>query len=650
VILKVFSIVVILNRNLDLASSFLITGPPLTRIPRLFLSTTLPKTGVEAGASSSSDGPNGLQIIAATSAGETDLSFPKSPKPYKNKKRRRKPNVEKMRKKTDLLLKYGTYETNETNEESTEESLSTSNAKVTRRTFNNLMEQWAHSGHPESVVRVESLLSHMEQMLEQQEGSSEHDAPPITPDTRIYNSVIFTYAKSKTRDAGQQAEFLLNKMTDLYSSDKNPLAKPNVNSYNGVMEAYANSGIQRAASDAQRLLDTMMESFASNPQENLNLKPNVRSFNAVINAWAKSAPITESGELAAEKAEQCLDIMEELYETDPEKYADIKPHVVNYNAVIHAWANSKEGDGAERSEEVLARLEKAYQKSGGEANLKPNVKSYNAVIDAWAKSGHDQAPEKALSILNQMQTLYEAGNPDVKPNVRSFNSVMNAWAKSGDKEAPAQAEELLRNMERLYKEEGNTDVQPDVHSFSTVINAWARSHTLHKAEKAREIFKYMECLYEEDLKQEHNSHNRRKTSVYKPNVIIFNSVMNACAFTIGDEMEQKRSMEIAHEMFKELENGPFGNPDQVTYGTFLKVCANQMPEGDARMSVIELVFKKCCRDGQVGDLVLRQIQSMAGKEMFNDMMGKEGVESVRDLPYKWWCNVRERRRHLQFSD
>jgi hypothetical protein len=129
----------------------------------------------------------------------------------------------------------------------------------------------------------------------------------------------------------------------------------------------------------------------------------------------------------------------------------------------------------------------------------------------------------------------------------------------------------------------------------------------------------------------------------RPNVVAVNAVMNACAYTSGDVKEQGRAMEIAHMVLQELEQSPYGSPDQVTYGTFLQVCYNQMPACDTRSQIMDILFKKCIKDGQVGSLVLQQLKTMATDEEYQRMVGRGIDEDIKmeDLPSEWWCNVVE---------
>jgi hypothetical protein len=138
----------------------------------------------------------------------------------------------------------------------------------------------------------------------------------------------------------------------------------------------------------------------------------------------------------------------------------------------------------------------------------------------------------------------------------------------------------------------------------------------------------------------------------KPNIVVFNSVINACAYTYGGVDEQQRAMEIAHNQLKLLESTEYASPDHLTYGTFLKVCANQMEDCETRRQIMEVIFKKCINDGQLGNLVLQQIRDMGPPETYKKLLGRDIDEEVKmeDFPKKWHSNVvegkwRRRRNH-----
>mmetsp|Transcript_25853 Transcript_25853/g.37899 ORF Transcript_25853/g.37899 Transcript_25853/m.37899 type:complete len:699 (+) Transcript_25853:328-2424(+) len=552
-----------------------------------------------------------------------------------------------LRKRTEELLRITSPDAINTAGPSTPLSKS-KGMKVDRRTFNFLIDAWAFSGDANAADYAVDLLRRMESLasshsistvtnstIETMPGSTS-DRRNIQPDVRSYTKAINAYSRSGRSDAGEQAENLMREMENLYNSGENPTVRPNSYTYTGVIEAYANSGAPGSALAADRICEEMIRKgkeivVDDTRKDGDDVKFNARAFNAAIRAWAESDEPD-----AAIKAESILGKMRELYKETGNR--DVKPNAKHYNSVISVWANSGEKGAANRAEEILKQME-----TGGvdDSSISPTTVSCNAVIDAWAKSGEEGAAEHAEVILDKMIKGHLNGSK-VKANVRSFNSVINAWAKSRDARAAQKAEEILDRM-RLLAEEGDEDVRPDTASFSTVINAWARSHNLDKAERALDLYKQMCELYEA---------SGQSNEKVRPNVIIYNAVMNACAFTMGDSIEQHRAMEIAHSMLTQLEKSEHGTPDQITYGTFLKVCANQMPEGETRDQIVNVVFRKCARDGQVGQMVLQQMKALASPAVYEKFFQKSLDEdvNVNDLPLEWRCNVVEgrkrRRRHL----
>jgi predicted Zn-dependent peptidase len=66
-------------------------------------------------------------------------------------------------------------------------------------------------------------------------------------------------------------------------------------------------------------------------------------------------------------------------------------------------------------------MNQLYQK-GGYENLKPTTGIFNAVINAWARSREKIAAVRAEQILEWMEKLYRNGNIDVKPDKYTFNT------------------------------------------------------------------------------------------------------------------------------------------------------------------------------------------------------------------------------------
>lgn len=136
----------------------------------------------------------------------------------------------------------------------------------------------------------------------------------------------------------------------------------------------------------------------------------------------------------------------------------------------------------------------------------------------------------------------------------------------------------------------------------------------------------------------------------RPNELTYTAVLNSCAFpAVLDSKSRKKALDTAIFTLAELQGSPYGKPNHVTYGTFFKACAHLMPRDDElRRMVVEPVFLQCCKDGQVGDMVLKHLRAVAPKDLYWELL-KDVVSSgarvkVQDLPYEWRCNVQPQRR------
>ena len=88
---------------------------------------------------------------------------------------------------------------------------------------------------------------------------------------------------------------------------------------------------------------------------------------------------------------------------------------------VDAWAKSGEGvSAAQRAEAILQHMHQLYETTGQE-NLRPTTGIFNAVINAWARSREKIAPSRAEQILQWMDTLNQT-NPSIQPDKYTFNT------------------------------------------------------------------------------------------------------------------------------------------------------------------------------------------------------------------------------------
>ncbi|KAL9191041.1 hypothetical protein ACHAXT_000747 [Thalassiosira profunda] len=350
-----------------------------------------------------------------------------------------------------------------------EESKTTSDTWTNTRSYNLVINSWAKSGSDESVTRAEALLADME------------DSSTLSPDLLTYSGVVSCLAQSKRGADHPKADAVLRRL------QANGI-QPDAVIYNQVMNIYSKQGTNGASQRCEKVLK-QMESLASAGNE--QVAPDVRTYNLLLSAYAN-----EKGPAEAEK------VISRMHMNN------IKPNAVSFTTTMDAYA--KIGD-AHNSLRILSLMEKEY--NNGNSDAKPTRRAYMSALNSLAKSGRGDAGTRAEALVQTMErmglkpdtqvfnvlinchknsaaraekVLYRMGERDVV----SYSSVMHIHSTTGGVKAAKRAQELLDEMQK-------EDVEPNAHAFNSVITALSRSGIKNAAQKAEGLLKKMEALYEE---------------------------------------------------------------------------------------------------------------------------------------------------------
>mmetsp|Transcript_24307 Transcript_24307/g.52520 ORF Transcript_24307/g.52520 Transcript_24307/m.52520 type:complete len:830 (+) Transcript_24307:85-2574(+) len=495
------------------------------------------------------------------------------------------------------------------------------------------------ANHPRALANAEEMIATLEKM------AKEEDNDEYLPGSLQYTLLIEAYAKSGTADAIRRAEDIVNRIlgSDYDEQSIGKHVTPSAQMLNALIGAYANMGNPEAAAKATAILERMeyLKEFGK------SLRPTVHSYSIAISAWAKCESAT-----AAANAENILNRLfagydELLLSGEESKYVEqLKPNNIVFNSVIDAWARSGSPDAGERSLALLHKME--VQSRMDDYDVRPDTISFNTCIKAFCNSNSADAPFKAEEVLSKLETNPQypkkhGGVLTVRPNRLSYNTVINAWAKSSLPESAMRAEDLLLRMIKTFKSDTFATITPDSVTFASVLNALAKSRTVRfKAEKCYSILKAMIELHEDD-----GSYDT------KPNIICYNTVLNACAFSARGTGEEKRqAMKVAVETFNKMRQGKYVSPDAVSYGNMLKCCANLMPPGNQRNAMASRLFMSGSDEGLIGGMALDEIRRCVPPRAFLPLLADMGYDDpmrrrrkahaveLRELPRKWTANVK----------
>ena len=304
---------------------------------------------------------------------------------------------------------------------------------------------------------------------------------------------------------------------------------------------------------------------------------------------------------------------------------------------IHAWCKSNRSDAAERAEQVLRRKEE-YAKKYNNVQIKPS--DYTPVISKWRDD-----PERATLLFEEVIKRYGGKSDDrSRPDAAPLNALLDVYAKWKEKNLAYKAECCLRKMNRLY-EEGSICFSPDVISYRSVIDAWARSWT-------RESPQHVSALVNEMI----HKYQKEGRNDLRPDSNAFNLILKACSTVSatweGKDVKEKgddHPIAIANRVFTMLkaENEFGAKVTHATYSYMFTIYKRHMDFRDKRhSSVMQNLWKHCCRDGMVSEFSLDTFrESVLEQDFWEGIGGKDNFESigktdidmitVEDLPAQW---------------
>jgi len=472
----------------------------------------------------------------------------------------------------------------------------------------------ANVAHEEAgaAKKAEAILTRMHRKYH----SDSNKKNAVKPNTRCFNIVLKSHANSREPGSGDRALLVLELMQDMATKGGNADVVPDTFSYNTVLKALGNC---RQAKKAHEVLERMENEFENGDH---HVRPDTISYNTVIRAYAKNR---EKG--SGKAAETILNKMLTLDNTR------VRPDTSTYTSVIKAWTENGGTGYARRVEGIVDALEQKSKQKNHAHVVQADTTVYNALLDAWAKSYEWGSAQRCEEILSRMESMYRSGIERVKPNTSSYTCVIVAYAKSREGDEYEHAEQILSRMEGIYNS-GNLNARPNVVSYTAVINCIARSKEKRKAFKAMNVLQRMEEQY------------RLGNASARPNVLAYNNVLNACAYTSGDREEKEEAFKVACIIFDEIRTSDYLRLTHVTYGTFVAACGNLMPQSDVRNKLVEATFRRCCHDGLVSDLVIRQCKRRTTRDMYIELMNN--VQETK-LPFKWTRNIAKRERRAIIS-
>jgi pentatricopeptide repeat protein len=459
-------------------------------------------------------------------------------------------------------------------------------------TYGHVLRCLRYANDANMAIKAESILAEM------------RDEGCVKPTARHYGTVISAFAKSGHRDAAKWSKTLLKMLLISYHDSKDEALLPNSFMFCEVINAIGRDRVDplNKVQKIKNLMRNLVDLYEETGQD--ILLPNEVVFDTAIRALSK----IRDGEDALDALELVESLMGQM------RSYSIRPNEKLVTTVINCYSNA----GRPEDAELLLREMEAME-------LRPTHHSYNSAILAWAKAGN---ADRCNALLDEMLDKYAQGDGAMKPNAKTYVSVINALWKSGGPNVTDEAIDIVQLME---DNQGDKDLAPTAAAYTSVINCMARSDLPDKAVKAKEML-------------ERAKHRGR----VKPDISLYTSVLNACAYTKGSESERQKALAIAADVEAELQGNPSLRWDSIAFNTILQVYGYLIIDESERNRLSAGLLKRCCEQGLVSKPLLGTLKRFAPKVYYGlgtkSMFTKDGHIKFGKLPSEWTRNTRRSRR------
>jgi hypothetical protein len=221
--------------------------------------------------------------------------------------------------------------------------------------FNAVIHGYAQLGYAAAAENVLSLMF--------QDYFNYHNAL-AKPNVRVYTNVLHAWRKSKSLDAHERCEKILEEMHRLSDTGVAPECKPDAYAYTVLFHCLAESDCADASEVAERQYKKMK-------QGSKMVQIDAIAYSNLLNIFTKN-PSTHK------RAEHLLWEMVLDYKGGNKK---AKPHTRNFNTVLAMWAKSNDPESARRAQLVVERLIQFQDE--GTLHVKPDEYTYSLLLKNW---------------------------------------------------------------------------------------------------------------------------------------------------------------------------------------------------------------------------------------------------------------------------
>ena len=300
---------------------------------------------------------------------------------------------------------------------------------------------------------------------------------------------MIAWSERPNRRSAVMVERLLRRVVEeKIAGNENASGLNMVTMYTALLQTWAKSGATGAAPRSEEILDTMQAAYEE--EGDVSIKPDISAFNAVLLAYAESKQV--------DAPQQSMRVFQKMYDWNKQGKTDVVPNKESYAAILKAYVKAGGQEAPALVYKMILHMEKLSQE--GFPAVKPDYLCHNvylkALLDAITR-GTVPGPQGAHRAEGYLHQMMASESEDAKPDAWSFNIVISAWSRSGAWEMTERAEGLLGQLKHYHEVSGGSEkTRPNTNTYNCLIACYSRSTLRDKAQRAHMVLDRMKSLVE----------------------------------------------------------------------------------------------------------------------------------------------------------
>lgn len=423
----------------------------------------------------------------------------------------------------------------------------------------------------------QKAVEHLKNMLK----SYREGYQKAKPDSFVFNCIISHLARSQQGEWADNVIYrTLLSMESQYKRG-NTSVLPDTITYNLVIGKLAQSNTKEHAKKVMKLLENM--------KSNKAIAPDIITYTNVLRLQERVNP-----HKAAQIASSYLD------EALSNKAGKLQIDRLGFQTLLMCLSRSYQVEHAMMARRAWEHMEKH--------NAKGNVLNSdlcNLVLVAYSKANHAKAAEEALSFLSERIHRYNEDKSTILPTMVGFGAALVSLGKANRID---DALRILDIMTVLSKD--SSAIKPDAGCFMAILGPLAHCQAQNAASAAWKVVK------------------RMKKDFPRIPTAALNAAINTCSKTTGSPIDKRKAVEIALVILQLGRED--GSCDDVTYGLMIRTCIKLTDDHDARLKLVQPLFKLAAKSGLVGNMVVREVKQLKTSLIVNDQLPKEWTVNAKD--------------------